>query len=427
MMVESREGEVKSLHPNDVFTPGKLPIRPGNVYASRGEAEKDFNKALSRGLVPLVYGEYGVGKTSMARYSVRGDDERGKLVNIESAADKTMRDIFSRCLEKIGYTIQMKRTTGSSEAASVEESGGAEASITGIKSLIAYKRGKTATATEQQEEQLVVTSPTDSKIIEICETEGLILIIDEVHRSTSNFLDELAKFLKAYGNANCRRFRIVLLGTSSDATRLVRRDPGIDRLIQEVPLQAMSEEEARYVVLTGMNALGIRFYSGGVDKLIKSSVGSPNILQYLCLETAEAAHARAPKMATEGDVAHALSEYIERKEARLYGMYKKGIETVGPVKYRKQILRAVAEAEDEYVTMEEIRSRVSVYRGKEVPSSSLSGPLRELKDTRFGPLLSDVDRPGGDGRVMNYSTFVDASLKAFIRMQVMREEDAKEK
>ncbi len=288
------------LAPNQVFTPGKLPILPGNVYASRGDAEKDFNKALTRGLVPLVYGEYGVGKTSMARYSIREDDEQGRLVNIESAADKSLSDIFMRCLEKLGYAVEVKKTTTQTDVASNENGGGLEASGFGAKALVAIKKAITSSSTRQREEQFVVTSPTDSKIIEICEQNRIILLIDELHRATTDFADDLSKFLKAYGNANCRAFRIVLLGTSSDATRLVRRDPGIDRLIQEIHLQAMSDQEARYVITTGMKSLSIRVYHPGVDRLIQTSVGSPNILQYLCLETAEAAFSRSPKMGNHG-------------------------------------------------------------------------------------------------------------------------------
>ena len=61
------------LNPNDVFTPGKLPIRPTNVYAARGDAEALFQKTLNRAMIPVVFGEYGVGKTSMGNRSHPGD------------------------------------------------------------------------------------------------------------------------------------------------------------------------------------------------------------------------------------------------------------------------------------------------------------------------------------------------------------------
>lgn len=99
------------LKPTNVFRPGKLPINPGNVYASRGQAQTDLETALERGFVPLIFGEYGVGKTSMVRYVLKPYEEANRLVNIESAAGKSMQDVFSSCLEKIGYTIERKTIT----------------------------------------------------------------------------------------------------------------------------------------------------------------------------------------------------------------------------------------------------------------------------------------------------------------------------
>jgi hypothetical protein len=126
------------LKPNDVFTPGRLPIRPTNVYAARGDAEALFVKTLGRGMIPVVFGEYGVGKTSMARYALREKDSAGLLVNVESVADKSLEDVFERCLEKLGYTVKTKRTDGSTRTHSQEQSGQAEVGAGGwIKAIVA--------------------------------------------------------------------------------------------------------------------------------------------------------------------------------------------------------------------------------------------------------------------------------------------------
>ena len=411
------------LTPNDVFTPGKLPIRPTNVYAARGEAEALFRKALQRAMIPVVYGEYGVGKTSMARYVLREADDTERLVNIESVADKALDEVFSRCLEKLGYAVTTKRTEGAATATTHEQSGQAEANTGWLKAIVASKRSQTASTTQQVEEQFVVTSPTDSKLIELCEAAGIVLLIDELHRATPEFAADLSKFLKSYGNASCSRFKIVLLGTSSDASRLVSSDPGIDRLLQEVHLKAMTAAESEFVVTKGMSDLAIKIEDGTVTRLVRTCVGSPSILQYLSLETAEAAFVRDPRAVVAADVERALQAFVETKEARLNKSYVAAIESVGELRYRKQLLRAMAECEDEYVTMEMIRTRVAEFLGKEIPSTALSGPLRDLKDERFGMVLSDVERPDGSGRLTNYTTFKDPALKAFIRLQVLRESE----
>ncbi|MEJ8838668.1 nSTAND1 domain-containing NTPase [Ramlibacter sp. AN1133] len=413
------------LTPNDVFTPGRLPIRSTNVYAARGEAEELFKKTLSRGLVPVVFGEYGVGKTSMARYELRQKEQTNQLVNIESVADKSFEDVFSRCLEKLGYTVKTKRIEGSSASRTQEQSMQAEGGAGGwLKAVIASKKSKTTGSTDSLEEQFVVTSPTDSRVIEICEQAGVALLLDELHRATPEFTADLSKFIKSYGNANCQKFKIVLLGTSSDASRLVSSDPGIDRLIQEVHLKSMTDSEAEYVVTKGMADLGIKIDEDTVDRVVKTCVGSPSILQYLSLEVAEAAFPRKPREANLLDVQMALKHFVESKEARLYKAYVAAVESVGDIRYRKQILKAMAECEDEYVTMEMIRTKVSEYLETEVPSTALSGPLRALKEDRYGPVLNDVERPDGTGRLTNYTTFKDPALKAFIRLQLLREAEA---
>jgi MoxR-like ATPase len=89
------------LRPTDVYTPGKLPLSKTNVYSprTRDDVQRKLSKALERGLVPLVFGEYGVGKTSMARHLRRAEEAAGKLVNVERVSGKTMADVLLQCLE----------------------------------------------------------------------------------------------------------------------------------------------------------------------------------------------------------------------------------------------------------------------------------------------------------------------------------------
>lgn len=411
------------LVPDKVFTPGQIPVQSTNIYATRGETEELFRKTLRRGMIPVIYGEYGVGKTSMARHVARDAEKEDRLVNIESVADKSLQDVFSRCLEKLGYTVSTKRVDGATSMSSHEQSGQAEVSAGWAKGLLASKRTKTATSTQQTEEIFVVTTPTDSRIVEICDAAKVILVLDELHRASAEFSSDLAKFLKIFGNASCQNFRIILLGTSSDASRLVASDPGIDRLLQEVHLKAMSPAESRYVVSEGMRSLAITIPKDVENRLVETCVGSPSILQYLSLETAEAAFERNPRIAQLKDVENALKAFVETKEARLNKSYVAAIESFGDIRYRKQILRAMAECEEEFVTMEMIRTLVSKFIGKEVQSTALSGSLRKLKEEECGNVLSDVQRPDGAGRLTNYTTFKDPALKAFIRLQVLREQE----
>ncbi|MEJ2520030.1 MAG: hypothetical protein P8Y91_06770, partial [Desulfuromonadales bacterium] len=109
--------------------------------------------------------------------------------------------------------------------------------------------------------------------------------MDEIHKASEELLDEIVRFIKSYGNANCEKFKIIILGTSSEATKLIHKDPGIDRLIEDIPLPPMCHKEVNYVVEQGMRNLAIGIVNEAKERILSISGGYPNILQYLCLES----------------------------------------------------------------------------------------------------------------------------------------------
>jgi hypothetical protein len=249
----------------------------------------------------------------------------------------------------------------------------------------------------------------------VCENHGLALLLDEMHHASAAFVDDLSVFLKAASNKPCKHFRTVILGTASDSSRLVNREKGIDRLIQEIELGRMTAAEAQQVVTVGMERLKIKIGEHLVDRLVALSVGSPALVQYLSLEVAEEAFRRNPRSVDDGDLERAVTNYLRKKAKRLDDEYVKAIETVGEKRYRKQILIAMATLDDDYVTMDSLVTQVSSQLDENVPSTALSGPLRKLKDDY--QLLKDVERQEGGARVFNYTRFADPMMKTFIRMR----------
>ena len=56
----------------------------------------------------------------MARHVVKTVYQEEKLVNIESAADKELSDVFVQCLETVGYAVERKKTENKTETAAGE-------------------------------------------------------------------------------------------------------------------------------------------------------------------------------------------------------------------------------------------------------------------------------------------------------------------
>jgi len=344
-------------------------------------------------------------------------ETQSRLVNIESLSGKSLRDVFNTILEHLGYTVASTSIT-TNEATRTERAlatVGLAGDFAPISATMAAEKISGDKTSKAVTETLVVTSPTDSRIISMCEMLEINLIIDELHTASKETARQISAFIKAYANASCSKFKIALLGTSADASKMVDYDQGIDRTLQEIQLTKMTESEAAFIVEKGMESLHIGVDGATVKAIVAASVGSPAVVQYLALEVAEAAFTRNPRVASAADLANALRNYVRLKAKRLKALYFKAIETTGPRRYRKLVLRAMSEIDDEYVTMEALKVQVSKILGEEVQSNNLSMPLKELREAKYGPMIQDVERREGD-RVYNYSTFCDPAMKAFIRM-----------
>ena len=406
-----------NLVPKDVFVPGRFPIEEANAYADRGTPQQDTLNALEKGYVPLVFGGYGVGKSSMVARVAQEFKGASTLVYVETVYGKSINAIFQQVLEAIGYEVTVQRTKAATNGTTATVGSEVESGLFQV--FKAKLKGDLSKNREEQHSEvveLVVSSPTESKIIDICEEHSILLVLDELHRASDGFTQDLSAFLKAYANRNCRAFRIALLGTENEASRLVISDPGTDRLLEEVSLPPMSSSEAREVISTGFGRLGIEIPSSVRDDLVKYSVGSPFVLQYLCLEISEASAKDGFRAVTSADVEAGLGTYARRKAQRLIREYRAAIETTGDKRYRKQVLVAMANSPDEYVTMEYLVENISEALGEEVPATALSGPLRALKTEKYGNILRDVENPAGGGRLANYSGFTDPAMKSIIRM-----------
>src|SRR4030042_5355202 len=93
----------KQMKPSEVFVPGKFPIEEHNIYTDRGAPQESFQTALKRSFVPLVFGSYGVGKSSLSRYCTKGAEKNKKLVYIESVHGKSLDRKSTRLNSSHGY------------------------------------------------------------------------------------------------------------------------------------------------------------------------------------------------------------------------------------------------------------------------------------------------------------------------------------
>ena len=388
--------------PHEVFTPGGLPLGEHNVYSPRSVPESALDRYRKRGQIPVIFGDFGVGKTSLVRKYFETDDLEGRLVYFPSASGLSVSAIFERVLEVLEYEVQTETVDTKGKSA--------EGGLDKVLRAVASK-----TSGRSTKKTLVVSAPTDVGMLGVIDEARLTIVVDEMHRATKEFRAGLAGLIKAVKTSGKSYPVIVIVGTTVDAEHLVVQDPGIDRYIKEVTVPLMRPEESRYIVTEGFRRLELGITDELVARIVEAAVGAPTIVHALCLDAAETALEAARSHVTEDDCRKAVHAYLQDHGRRLASAYLKAIETIGPKKYRKQILHAVANTDNDYATMEDVRSRVSLALAEETPSTALSGPLRDLKTAPYGSVLQDVERVVGGNRVHNLTAFTDPMMKSFIR------------
>ena len=389
--------------PHEVFTPSSIPLAKDNVYATRVDPEKGLRKAVQRRQIPVVFGDFGVGKTTLVQkfFQATGDDSQ--LVYIPTTWKQALPNIFAGILDVLGYSVEVETTRSSSRTAG------------GGFTLKIFTANASKNRTDESRSELVVTSPSDLKLLEIFNDRKLAIVIDEMHKATDQLRADLANFIKAIKSTNHEYPTLVLIGTTLDAEHLVQHDPGIDRHVVENLVPIMADDEARFIVDEGFGRLGLTIDNALADRIVASAAGAPTIVHSLCLEAAEQAILNDRSEVLEGDCVSAVKAYLGAHGRRLASSYLKAIETTGPKQYRKRILSAVSEHNGDYATMDDIRSGVSNALGESTPSTALSGPLKSLKGDTCGKILQDVERIVGGQRIHNLTTFSDPMMKSFVR------------
>ena len=235
------------LQPEDVFVPGKYPLDNKNAYANRGKKEEAFINSINISSIPIIYGGYGVGKSSMALKIIKDNYEKSKLVYIESINGMKKDEIIKTILEEINTSFieEKKEETSTDAEIGLDAAVKAGVGFWGILKLAFQAQSKIRLSSKEKEiRKYVTTGITDRKLLRLCNSSNVFLVLDELHKGDAEVLNWISQLIKKYSNSQLANFKLCLLGTSSNPTELVSRDPGIDRILSEIKLESFTREES---------------------------------------------------------------------------------------------------------------------------------------------------------------------------------------
>jgi Cdc6-like AAA superfamily ATPase len=304
----------------EAFRPA-APIDRKGLFAGRVEQIGELFSVVGQpGQHAVVYGERGVGKTSLT--SVVAELLRGSNVaTVRVICDSS--DDFSSIWRKALGEVGLRTTSPGVGFASVAAEGSEPASV-----LLGSGR---------------VTPYEVMRALESLAGErSLAIFIDEFDRIVDH--DDRALFAETIKTLSDRIVgaTIVLIGVADDIDELIREHRSIERALVQIRMPRMSREELAEIATRGIEAAQMTIQKAAVDSVTGLSQGLPHYTHLLTQLAGQAALSARRAKVEPRDMDAAVERAIDRAGQSIAEAYRRGTSGRDP-----QLLLACALAEED--------------------------------------------------------------------------------
>lgn len=381
-----------------------VPIDLPEFFKGRHEDVELLRSELrTPGRQVAIYGERGVGKTSLAAlayFFAKYNDETTYVVRCEQ--NITYDGIFEKLLIEAGvHYLPNGVETETARAGGIRAGPG---SLSGAKAT--------------RVRQLSVPSGrlvNPALLLKYFSKQDGLLIIDEYDRvGDAATHTRLAETLKHFSDA-ASKTKIIVVGVAETLVDLIGQHESLIRCLAQIKLERMRPEELGEIISTGEERLRIAFQESVRQRIIALSDGFPFYTHLLCKYCAEEAgkvledNPQAKVVVTETEYRKAIQRAIKTGEGRLQSTYQAAVITVKrKTEMFRNVLWAVAYAESGEVQVQGIIENIALLTGERPKLESLGNYLGPLTREVKGKVLVRV-RQG-------YYRFSNPLMRAYVRL-----------
>jgi Cdc6-like AAA superfamily ATPase len=375
-----------------VFTP-TAPIDEKALFAGRiGHVRQVLDVVNQRGQHAIIFGERGVGKTSLA--NVLSDFLGGPSNSVISPrVNCDALDDFASVWKKVLGEIQVaaKKRLPGLQPRTIEESFSAR-------------------------ELLESGSPNDVQkaLQKVAESALPIVIIDEFDRLRSEVKAVFADTIKALSD-HAVEATVILVGVADSVDELIKEHHSVERALVQIRMPRMSKEEIEEIIHKGLTRLTMTIDADAIDRVALLSQGLPHYTHLLGLHAAREALDRDSKNVMNQDVEVAIRKSLDQAQQTIRSAYHKA--TMSPRRdnlFAEVLLACAVSSVDEmgYFAASDVRNPIRTITRKQYEIPSYSRHLKDFCEERRGPILQRI---GGKRRTR--FRFVNPLMQPFVVMQ----------
>jgi len=387
--------EQKLLILGQVFSPTS-PIKEKDFFFGRINQLQKVAEAINKeGQHAILYGERGVGKTSLANIMSKSYTA---LYPIKITCDRT--DTFKSLWQRAFEGIQFSKTS------------------TGI-----GFNASTSTKLLNMGSQLAsLSNVRPSNIVNLLNSFGnftMLFIFDEF----DNIISEKTKaafadLIKSLSDNNTNS-TIVLVGIADSIESLIGNHQSLERCLKQIKMPRMKNEESEEIINKGIQKLELKIDKTVRDKIIEFSSGFPHYVHLLAELACKEVIQNDKQIFSEPYLLIAIKSGIEITSEQLRLSYRKAILTSNSSSKWKDLLYACANCElDEFnaFTITEVVKQYNKITNGTSVNSSINYNLNKLLTEDRGEILDKL----GKGMSTRYM-FKNPMMRAFVKLKIHAE------
>ncbi len=370
------------------FSPS-APIDQRALFAGRlSQLVSVLNAVEQKGQHAILFGERGVGKTSLARVisAIVASSNRTIVASIN--CDQSM--TFSSLWKKILREISLVTTTRSPGFISEENK-----TVQNISHMLPDDAG-----------------PDDIRHL-FSKLGNTLIVIDELDRlDDKNIATLLADTIKTLSD-HAIQTTLLLVGVADSVEALIAEHQSVERALVQIRMPRMSKPELSEIITKGLSTASMKITDEVRNKIVALSQGLPHYTHLLAQSAAQRAAINDQVDVALSDVRVAIDSAIDKAQHSIINSYHSATNSPRENLYR-QVLLACALADQDslgYFAAVDVRSPLSKIMKKAYEIPAFSQHLNAFCESSRGPVLQRI----GTARRYRFR-FVNPLLQPFVVM-----------
>jgi Cdc6-like AAA superfamily ATPase len=363
-------------NPNDkwtevsrVFTPSS-PINSRDLFSGRIEQVQAVVNAINQaGQHVIIFGERGVGKTSLSR-----------VINEYLPSNEHIFSIMLNCEEAMDYKTLFRCIL--SEIKVKKETQGIGFDAAPIIELLSLA------------DQVDDAGITPNTLRHLFNNLGVkfIITLDEFDRLTDDTTKKrLADTIKNFSDYSVD-VTFILVGVADAVQNLITDHESTERALVQVAMPRMSDDELKEIIKNGAEKLELSFQERIMERIVSLSQGLPHYAHLLSLHACQRAVLNNRSVVQEDDFDFAVKESIKKAQQSLKDAYYKATSSARGNLFQQVLLAAALAKNDDhgYFAAVDMKAPMQRIMGKLYEIAAFSKHIAAFCNDDRGPVLKQT-------------------------------------